>query len=100
MATKTTARGAKFYENETEAQIEKRLGPSRKIVRWIPKNKKRRIAVLECGHRRSRTMEKQQTIRCNRCRIEKGAKAVKSVKKAVAVKNGAKNGNGARAKAA
>lgn len=71
------------YATETEAQIEKRLGPSRKIVRWIPKNKKRRIAVLECGHRRSRTMEPQKSIRCNRCRIEK---AMKSAPKKVVAK--------------
>lgn len=83
MATKSKKTAAKVdYTNETEAQIEKRLGPSKKIVRWIPKNKKRRIAVLECGHRRSRTMEKQQTIRCNACRVEK----LKGTKKVAAKK--------------
>jgi hypothetical protein len=78
---KTKRATRKTYANETEAQKARRIGPKRKIVRWMAKSKTRRIAVLECGHKRSRGMWKRRTDRCRQC-LKGKPKAVKVTKKA------------------
>lgn len=76
--TKTTSakKGARKIV-ESPAALTKRLGPSRKIVRFQKKGKTTRFAILECGHKRTVQMTKRETLRCRRCRA--GAKSTKSV---------------------
>ncbi len=90
---------------ETDAQKTARLGPSRKIKRFEKGSKKStRVAVMECGHKRTVDQTARKTMRCRRCRpgakkhpiVAKKAHAKKPVKTAakkqpVAMK---KNGNG------
>lgn len=85
---KSGANGAKKAAPKVnDAALTARLGPIKKIVRWVDNPRKgasTKIAVLECGHGRALREGPRQTFRCNQCRIEKasGAKVISRFKKA------------------
>jgi uncharacterized ParB-like nuclease family protein len=80
---KTAAKAVKKnpFANETDAQTTKRLGPSRKIVRFAKKGKTTRVAFRECGHKRSVDLTKRTHVRCRNCRPDVKARAAKRAAK-------------------
>lgn len=88
---KSGANGAKKAAPKStaanDAALTLRLGPSKKIVRWVDNPRKgasTKIAVLECGHGRALREGPRQSFRCNQCRMEKasGVKVLSRFQKA------------------
>ncbi len=73
---KTKKNGTKNVKSvkETEAQKAKRLGPSRKITRFVKLGKTTRMAHLACGHKRVVDLTTRKSLRCHRCLVESTAK--------------------------
>ena len=61
------------YATETASHRNRRLGPSRRIIKFVNKHVGRagndvHIAVLECKHVRAIDMTPRQHLRCRKCR--------------------------------
>ncbi len=73
----------KRIANETSGQRAKRLGPTRRIVRFKKNaSKVSQVAILECGHHHTTDLSKRKTMRCRQCRDGKKASKKTTLKKA------------------